>query len=308
MDMIIKETHWVPAGVEGIRLSEYARTAFSSEFSRKGISKALKRGEILLDECLGKSGDWVSAGQRLDWIDLQRNLPKTYRLPLEVVFEDDCLAVIQKPPGIEVSGNKFKTVENALMGSVTPSTSTDALRWPRPVHRLDYSTSGLLLIAKTMQAQVSLGKSFESRCIRKRYCAVVTGSLLTDGQVNDPIGGASACSEFRPIKEVKSLYNGTLTLVDLEPITGRTHQLRIHMANMGHPIMGDQKYGVPGHVLRGKGLFLSAVELCFPHPLTQKEIDICVPIPHKFTALLQREQIRWDRYNESLPPVALNEK
>ncbi len=295
--MIIREVHRVPEDIGEMRLSDYARTAFPSVPSRKGIAKAIKRGELLVDGTPGRSGDWVRAGQVLELVDLQRNVPKTYRLPLDVVFEDDWLAVVNKPAGIEVSGNKFKTVENALAGSLSPSTQSDALGWPRPVHRLDYSTSGLLLVAKTLAAQVFLGRRFEERAIQKRYCAVVMGELSGAGRVDEPINGLLAHSDYAAVETVPSLRSGHLTRVDLFPTTGRTHQLRIHMAAIGHPIVGDFKYGQAGNILKGKGLFLAALELRFPHPADQHETTVATDIPPKFGTLLKREQTRWEKYN-----------
>ncbi len=295
--MITKEIHLVPAGIRDVRLSDYARTAFPSVPSRKGIAKAIKRGEIRMDGKPAQSGDWVQTGQTLELVDLQQRKPKTYSLPLKVVFEDQYLAVIDKPPGIEVSGNKFKTIENALSGALSRSRRPDALPWPRPVHRLDYSTSGLLLVAKTASAQVFLGRLFEVRGIRKRYCAVVMGQLSGSGQVNEPINGLPARSKYESIKTVASLRSGHLTRVDLYPITGRTHQLRIHMAAIGHPILGDQKYGEKGNILKGKGLFLAAVALRFPHPANQQQISLSIDAPPKFNSLMQREQTRWEKFN-----------
>jgi 23S rRNA pseudouridine1911/1915/1917 synthase len=295
--MLTKETHLVPEGISGVRLSDYARTAFSSIPSRKGISKAIKRGEFWINGTVGQSGDWIETGQTLQLVDLQLRPPKQYHLPLEAIFEDDYLAVINKPPGIEVSGNKFKTVENALTGSLMPSAQPDALPWPRPVHRLDYSTSGLLLIAKTASAQVSLSRQFEERKVHKRYCAVVMGKVLAPGEVDEPIGGLSAVSTFSPIETTPSLQSGHLSLVNLSPITGRTHQLRIHMAAIGHPIVGDRKYGDPDNVLKGKGLFLAAIELSFEHPVTHEVAAFRTIILPKFTALLKREKTRWDKFN-----------
>lgn len=298
---MINETHRVPTGVSGIRLSDYARTAFPSIPSRKAAANAIKRGEIRINGAPAQSGDWVESGQLLEREESQQSIPKVYRLPLEVVFEDEHLAVINKPPGIEVSGNKFKTVENALSGSLSPSPQPDALRWPRPVHRLDYSTSGLLLVAKTAAAQVFLGNQFEERKIHKRYRAVVMGKLESSGHVEEPINGMLAQSEYAPIERVASLRSGHLTLVDLFPNTGRTHQLRIHMASLGHPIMGDQKYGNPDNTLKGKGLFLAAVELRFPHPATHREQVVSIETPPKFKSLLKREKARWEKFN--FPPT-----
>ena len=295
--MMIKDTHKVPEGIHEIRLSDYARSAFPIIPSRKGLAKAIKRGELWIDGAPAQSGTWMQAGQMLELVDLQQKAPKEYRLPLDVVFEDEYLAVINKPSGIEVSGNKFKTVENALTGSVSPSPLPDALPWPRPVHRLDYSTSGLLMVAKTASAQVFLGRQLEERNVHKRYCSVVMGQVLSSGQVDGPINGLPAHSDYVAGETVPSLRSGHLTRVDLYPVTGRTHQLRIHMAAIGHPIVGDQKYGQTGNVLKGKGLFLAAVGLRFPHPANQQEITVSIDVPAKFDSLLQREQTRWEKYN-----------
>lgn len=291
--MIVKERHRVPAGVAGIRLSDYARTAFPIIASRKGAAKAIKRGELRVDGKVATTGHWVESGQWLELIDLQLRKPeKVYRLPLPVLWEDAHLAVINKPPGIEVSGNRFRTVENALTDSLQPSLESDALSWPRPVHRLDYSTSGLLLIAKTMRAHVALGRQFEARDVYKRYCAVVMGKPAPEGRIELPVNGNAAESRYQVRESVPSLRSGCLSCVDLFPKTGRTHQLRVHMAGIGHPMVGDQKYGEPGNVLKGKGLFLSAVELRFKHPLDEQEIAIEIEPPHKFRALLEREKRR----------------
>jgi len=297
--MITKETHLVPEDIHSVRLSDYARTAFPSIPSRKGIAKAIKRGEIWLNEKRANSGDWVEAGQILTLVDLQQRAPKEYHLQLEVVFEDEFLAVINKPPGIEVSGNKFKTVENALSGNLKPSSLPDALPWPRPVHRLDYSTSGLLLVAKTAGAQVFLGRQFETQQVHKRYCAVAMGLLAEPGEVSEPIDGLPAHSTYSIVKTVPSLKSGHLTQVDLFPTTGRTHQLRIHMATIGHPLVGDQKYGEAGNILKGKGLFLAAIELRFQHPAELREIVCAIEPPYKFESLMKREETRWNKFNRA---------
>jgi len=247
--------------------------------------------------CPGKTGDWVEAGQLLELLDLQERVPRTFYLPMDVVYEDDDLAVVNKPPGVEVSGNKFKTVENALSHNLVKSSAPDALPWPRPVHRLDYSTSGLLLIAKTARAQVYLGRQFERRDVKKLYCAVVTGRPEPEGKIETPIAGLPAISRFKTVRTVRSLRSDELSLMELSPLTGRTHQLRIHMASLGHPIAGDQKYGPEGAVLRGKGLFLAAVQLRFFHPASEEELRVQIELPHKFSSLLEREQRRWNKFH-----------
>lgn len=295
--MLVRESITVPANHQKLRIPDFAHTVFTSIPSRKGIKKAIKRGEILIDDQIAQGSEWVQTGQKIELVDLQRSIPKTYRLPLEVVFEDDYLAVINKPAGIEVNGNKFKTVENALPGSLQPSPLPGALPWPRPVHRIDYSTSGLLLIAKTILAQVELGRQFQKRLIHKKYHAVVMGRTPPSGSIETPIHEQSAHSEFKTLKTVPSLRSEEITLMELSPHTGRTHQLRIHMASIGHPIVGDSKYGETGNTLKGKGLFLAAVALDLLHPIHHEPLCIKIDTPYKFQSLLKREAQRWEKYH-----------
>ena len=295
---MISSSHIVPEETPQIRLSDYARTAFPLLASRKGAQKAIKRGAISIDGTVGKTSDWIRPGQTLLFEEPFIPPPKIYRFPLEVIFEDTHLALINKPAGIEVSGNKFKTVSSALPFNLTPSTEPDFLSVPRPVHRIDYSTSGLLLVAKTTAALIHLSQQFESKTIQKRYRAIIMGSpQKNEGTIETPINNQTAQSEYRVLKTIPSLKSGTLSLVDLFPHTGRTHQLRIHLAHIGHPIVGDQKYGNPSHTLKGKGLFLSAVELHFTHPVTQQQKNINLSPPKKFTTYLQREENWWNRFN-----------
>jgi 23S rRNA-/tRNA-specific pseudouridylate synthase len=173
----------------------------------------------------------------------------------------------------------------------------DALRWPKPVHRLDTQTSGLLLIAKTAQAQVNLGRQFQNREIFKRYRAVLIGKLQNSGVIDNPMDDRVAKTEFAPVRHVRSLKNGWLTLVDLYPLTGRTHQLRIHMADHGYPILGDKLYGPEGQILKGQGMFLCAVELSFVHPVQDTQVSSKIEEPPKFKTFLDREQRRWNKYH-----------
>ena len=294
--MIIRQTHIVPDSVKDIRIKDYAVGIFSLLQSRKGVTKAIKRGEIRLDGEIVETGRFVKSGQKIDLLDLQLTPPKKYRLKLPVVYEDEYIAVINKPAGIEVNGNKFKTIENALSDNIALSKNIDALSWPRPVHRLDYPTSGLLLIAKTHKAQIGLGEQFENRSIKKRYRAIVMGKPSETGIIEHPIDGRDSKSEFKLIKSVPSLQSTHLSLVDLWPHTGRKHQLRKHMASLGFPILGDKQYGVKGNILHGKGLFLSAVELTFIHPITKEHMNIAIDEPKKFQTTLKREKSRWEKF------------
>jgi RluA family pseudouridine synthase len=214
-----------------------------------------------------------------------------------VVYEDEHMAVINKPAGITVSGNSFKTVFNALPYNLKKSFQNDALVSPTPVHRLDNQTSGLLLIAKTKTAQIELGKQFQNKTIQKKYCTIVIGKVYTNHFIDIPIDNKSAETSFEIIRVVKSLKFKELSCLKVSPKTGRTHQIRIHLASIGHPILGDKLYGDKELIHQGKGLFLCASEVKFLHPKTFETIHLTVALPHKFKSLLAREKRRWNTYN-----------
>jgi len=293
----IIEKHTVPEGIRNIRLSDYACEIFQSIPSRKGIKKAVKRGDVFIDGAAGSTGDWVKPGQIIELCDNGTVKTEFYRMTIEVIYEDDYIAIINKPAGIQVNGNRFKTVENALPLNLKISESANPLSRPRPVHRLDSPTSGLLAVAKTGEAMISLSSQFAAKTIKKRYRAIVAGALKGDGTINTPVDGREAFTEFHPIKTIPSLKNGFLTVIDLIPHTGRTHQLRKHMAEIGHPIAGDKTYSPAGSLLKSKGLFLCAVELTITHPIKNEIMTFSIPEPEKFTTYMERELRWWRKFN-----------
>lgn len=291
-------THTVPEGTDGARLSEYAIGVFEMVPTRNGIKNAIRRGTVSVDGAPGTTATRVRAGQRIDLIDAPGPVRPVYEMKLHVVYEDEHLAVVDKPAGIPVSGNAFRTVENALPFNLVASGIRSALARPRPVHRIDAQTSGLLLVAKTSLALVALGRGFEGRDISKRYRAIVIGDIAGPGRIDNHIDGRDAVSEYAPVFSVPSLRSGRLSLVDLFPRTGRTHQLRRHLAHIGHPILGDSLYGPEGLILRGKGLFLAAVEISFAHPVGGAPMRFAIDEPAKFRTLLERERRRWEKFHE----------
>ena len=295
--MPVLNTHIVPNEIEEIRLYDYVQQIFPTIPSRKAVKKAITREEILVDGNKSSTGHWVKAGQKIELLESNANPPKEYQLDLEVVYEDEFLAIINKPAGISVSGNQFRTIQNALIGNINLSKEEDALRWPKPVHRLDGPTSGLLIIAKTAKALVKLGQQFEQKQIQKKYVAIVMGETPKIGIVDADIDGLKSFSEYQTLKTINSLRSKQLSLVELSPKTGRTHQLRIHMSSIGFPILGDKQYGDEGNVLEGKGLFLCALELNLIHPITEEALVIKTTIPNKFNSLLEREEKRWKKFN-----------
>jgi len=297
--MIVLKTHHVPDQIPRIRLIDYAVNILPEYPSRSAIKKAIKKGEILLDNRRADQAEFVKPNQVITLIDLQNKISKILELKLEVIYEDDHIAVVNKPAGISVSGNKFKTIVNALPFNLKLSNQQDALTVFLPVHRLDYATSGLLLIAKTRIALAELGRQFERRQVKKNYSAIVAGKLREQGIVNIPVEGQEAFTEYHLARSIPSLKTNFISLVDLFPLTGRTHQLRKHMSGIGHPIIGDGKYGKGFPLLRGKGLFLAATGISFKHPFHQSEQTFQVSAPYKFESLLEREYRRWKKYHIS---------
>lgn len=194
------------------------------------------------------------------------------------------MAVINKPAGILVSGNSFKTIDNALEQNIAKSNLVDATK-PRPVHRLDYPTTGLLLIGKTSASILALNKLFENKEITKTYLAVTIGKMSIEGTITTMVDNKKALSKYNVIKSVNSKKFAYLNLVKLRPETGRKHQLRVHLSSTGNPILGDAQYGIEGKIIKGKGLYLHAYSLDFIHPFTNDKMSFKKE-PHKKFAKL----------------------
>jgi RluA family pseudouridine synthase len=294
---LIIETHIVPDIIPRKRFLDYSVDVIKTLSSRTSIKKAIKKGELLLDGEMAAGGTWLQPGQKIELLETKNKPPKAFEMELEVVFEDESLAVIHKPAGISVSGNKYKTIQNALISNLQNSKEPDALKWPRPVHRLDYGTSGLLLVAKTTSTLAKLGRQFEERQIKKTYRALVVGELDEEGEIKERIEEKESITRYKVISRVPSLYTDWISLVEVYPETGRTHQIRIHMAHIGHPVLGDSRYGKEMKLLKKKGLFLAAVGISFQHPVSGELQSISIKMPEKFTKRLQTELRRCDKYH-----------
>jgi 23S rRNA pseudouridine1911/1915/1917 synthase len=189
--------------------------------------------------------------------------------------------VIHKPAGILVSGNSFKTIANALAQNIQQSNLPDATK-PQPVHRLDYATTGVLLVGKTSSSIRALNKMFEDQKVEKIYYAVTIGEMNDRGKITSEIDGKKSQSNYNVFESVSSKRFGKLNLVKLEPQTGRRHQLRKHLSSIGFPILGDAAYGIESLILSGKGLYLHAYSLKFIHPFTNKEVYLKDELPKRF--------------------------
>jgi len=279
------ESFQVPQLEKEVRLSDLSFEFFRTLNSRKAVKKAAKLGLIHINGKQGYTADFISGGEQIEVFESEIKPPtKTIDLKLEVLYEDDYLAVVYKPAGIEVSGNKNWTLEHALSGNLQESTQPDVTS-PEPIHRLDYPTSGALLVGKTRRIIIRLNKLFEERKIQKIYHAICIGKMEQKGLIETDIDDKPSKSEYEVLETVVSPRFEFLNLVKLCPHTGRRHQLRKHMASIGNPILGDLLYGKEGLILKGKGLYLHASSLEFVHPIFEKRMSIDAKMPKKFVKI-----------------------
>ena len=276
------ETHIVPHLPAPLRLSAYGVGIFVAASTKSALKKAIKKQFITVNGEVATTATFLQGGECLTLSIPQEAPPKKQLIfPLTVLGEDEHLAVIHKPAGILVSGNHWKTIANALAQNIQASTLLDATN-PQPVHRLDYATTGLLLVGKTSSSIRALNKRFEEKRIEKTYYAATIGQMKEQGSISSDIDGKSAQSDYQVCESVSSNRFGTLNLVKLTPHTGRRHQLRKHLAGIGHPILGDKEYGSEPFILRGKGIYLHAYSLRFTHPFTHKGVLFTDELPRKF--------------------------
>jgi len=280
------EKHIVPELDQAQRLSDYAVGIFEIIKSRKGIKKAISKGLITVDGQRGTTGKLINGHETIRLLEAKDKKP-SINLDVEVTYEDDFLAIVFKPAGIIVSGNQKRTLENALPKNLKQSTEVDSLPRPLPVHRLDHSTSGLILIAKTRSCHTALSNLFAEKKIEKTYHAIVMGDIKGEGMIDNNIKTKSAQTQYEVLKSINSDKYNSLSLVKLQPITGRRHQLRIHMLENGTPILGDRKYFIEGKISKSSGLFLSSTGIKFEHPMTHATIVESIDLPKKFSKIIE---------------------
>jgi len=270
--------------------------------SRTSIKELILKGKVYVGElAVTKPHYKVKTGDRITFSfeAKKAGLIKAEDIKLDIVYEDNDLAVINKPSGLVVHpapGNYEHTLVNALKNIFLSLSDINPDR-PGIVHRLDKETSGLLIIAKNNPSHLELARQFSSHIIKKEYIAIVKGRMEFDeGVIEAPIArhlfkrknmavnfsgkAKDAKTYYRTIKRYKDF-----SLLSLEPFTGRTHQLRVHLDFIGHPILGDDKYGRNNEFSR---LALHAKKIKFVHPKTGKFVEVSAPIPREFRELLNK--------------------
>lgn len=288
------------------RIDAYLAGVFAPEFSREEIKHCLVDGAIRLNGTAAKPSDLVKPDDRItgELSSTKVTHAEGESIPLKVLYEDDSLLVIDKPAGLVVhpgAGQKKGTLVNALLGRKTHLSSVGGDLRPGIVHRLDKATSGLLLVAKTNPAHRHLQAQFASRSLSKTYLALVRGAIdYQEGRVEAPLGrdpkirrkidvarrgeGREALTRYRVLKRFRHA-----TLLELKLVTGRTHQIRVHMRHLGHPVAGDALYGSPREASEPR-LALHAAKIEFLHPKTGKLMTFESPVPAEMKTMIEQAE------------------
>ena len=303
-----KRTLSIQADEAGIRLDRYL-TFVLTGFSRTTIQQLIVGGEVLVNGHTGKSGYTLRIGDEVQVMSLNmlgkatNIMPRS--LPLDIIYEDKDLLVVNKAAGMVVHpapGHVDDTLVNALIALYPDIQRENSEQRPGIIHRLDKDTSGLIIVARNAATHSALADQMKRHAIVKRYLALVEGVVALDqGSIDAPIGRNPRHRQQMAITVVKSraarthfrvqerFDRHTLLLLELE--TGRTHQIRVHLKAIGHPIVGDPVYGSGSinHGLTLKRQFLHAYQLKFTHPTTGNAVNLEAPLPEDLQALLDRK-------------------
>jgi 23S rRNA pseudouridine1911/1915/1917 synthase len=276
----------------------------NTELSRSRIADLIRESSVYINgKTINKPSFKLRGGERIAIL-----LPETLEtgiepenIPLDILYQDEDIAVVNKPSGLVVhpaAGNEHGTLVNALLYAVKDLSGIGGEIRPGIVHRLDKDTSGVLVVAKNDKAHNALCEQFKTRSLEKHYRAVVDGKMKEEGRIEAPIGrdprdrkrmavvenGRPSVTEWKVLTSLKGA-----SYVDVHLLTGRTHQIRVHMKSIGHPVLGDRIYApnlkTSVHIER---LMLHAYSLCFHHPSTNEEMTFFAPLPGAFGQLIEK--------------------
>ena len=304
----------------GKRLDQFLATRLNS-VSRARVQEMITEGKVLVNDAPAKASLKLRGGERISVLGEARRAPLkaiAEEIPLDIIYEDDDLAVIDKPAGMMVHAGAGATEDarnrgtlvNALLHHLQSLSGVGGELRPGIVHRLDKETSGLIIVAKNDEAHRNLGAQFAAREVKKKYVALVHGWVKKDSGTiaqsisRDPVrrmrmtarlqGGRAAVTHYRVVRRLDTKF-GKLTLLDVRIDTGRTHQIRVHLSSLGHPVVGDTLYGARRE-LESKDAsrislprnFLHAAALQFQHPRTAELLSFSAPLPEELEGFLQK--------------------
>jgi len=313
----------VPAEEAGKRLDQLLATQL--DVSRARVQQLISEAKVLVNDASAKAALKLRGGERITVLGSASRPPLraiAEEIPLDIVYEDDDLAIINKPAGMMVHAGAGATEDqrnrgtlvNALLHHFATLSAVGGETRPGIVHRLDKETSGLIIVAKNDDAHRKLAAQFAKREVKKTYIALVHGwpkkdrATISASISRDPVrrvrmttrgsGGREAISHYTVVRRFESAF-GKFTLVEVKIDTGRTHQIRVHMASLGHPVVGDALYGAPREMRARRGRatdegaalslsrnFLHAAQLELIHPRTGEKLAFKSPLPPELQAFL----------------------
>jgi 23S rRNA pseudouridine1911/1915/1917 synthase len=310
----VHHTFTVPDDSEGVRLDRFLVSVLA-DWSRSQIQRLIREGQVRVGGHDAKANQAVKIGQHVT-VDIPEPVepsPGPEALPLPIVYQDQDLIVVDKPAGMVVhpaAGHASGTLVNALLHHVDDLSGIGGEKRPGIVHRLDRGTSGLMVVAKHDAAHEELARQFQEREVEKEYIALVWGEVMAGRRIDEPIGrdpsnrkkmsARARRSREAVTRIVRAERVKTLTLAHVAIHTGRTHQIRVHLSAIGHPIVGDPLYGgvhrrVPGDLRAVTHLerpFLHAARLAFKHPSDGRRMAFTSELPADLQRVLDelREQ------------------
>jgi 23S rRNA pseudouridine1911/1915/1917 synthase len=298
----------VPPEYDKQRLDRFLVSVLG-DLSRSQIQRLIADGHVAVANRAARANLAMREGDRVS-VTMPEAAPSTVEseaLPLDIVFQDADVAVLNKPPGMVVhpaAGHSSGTLVNALMHHLTDLSGIGGERRPGIVHRLDRGTSGLMVVAKNDAAHHELARQFHDREVEKEYIALVWGVVQAGRRIDaaigrDPVNRQKMSARARHARHAvtritRAHHMPGLTLCQVAIHTGRTHQIRVHLSAIGHPIVGDAMYGgvhrrVPGDIRAVQRLerpFLHAARLVFHHPRDQRRLEFIAPLPDDLQSIL----------------------
>jgi 23S rRNA pseudouridine1911/1915/1917 synthase len=312
------QTITVPEDGDGLRIDRFLVSVLA--LSRSQVQRLIKEGCVLVAGRAAKANQPVKPGQDVS-IDVPEPVdaaPQPEALPLPITYQDRDLIVVDKPAGMVVhpaAGHAGGTLVNALLHHVDDLSGIGGEKRPGIVHRLDRGTSGLMVVAKHDAAHEELARQFHDREVEKEYLALVWGEVMAGRRIDEPIGrdpgnrkkmsARARRSREAVTRIVRAEHFGpAVTLARIAIHTGRTHQIRVHLSAIGHPIVGDALYGgvrrrVPGDLrilTRLDRPFLHAARLAFSHPTDGRRMEFSSPLPDDLQRVL--DELRKPRHEE----------